>query len=107
MPRITESVFRDVLKEKLGDLWERGQTLFRNYGENLQWDVTNILMHASNKGKVSEVLALLEEHYTSFLQFQHPEIRGILKDAIIGRNPTDILFCKICEEVLELQPTAF
>lgn len=106
MPKVSESVFQNVLKEKLGDSWERSLTLFRNCGEHLGWGVTNVLMHAADKGKVSEVLDTIEEHYTSHLQYQHPEIRGTVGDRLLGVNPTERMFLKICQETLGLQPTA-
>lgn len=105
MPKMTEGVFNGVLKEKLGSSYERGLTLFRNCGENLGWDVTNVLMHAVDKGKVPEVFDIIEEHYTSHLQYQHPEIRGMVNGDFCV-NPTQVMFQQICKEILGLQPTA-
>ena len=106
MPKVTEGFFQNVLKDKLGDSYDRALTAFRNCGENLGWDVTNVLMHAVDKGKVSEVLSIIEGHYTSHLQYQHPEIRGTVGDRLLGANPTQAMFVKICQETLGLQPSA-
>ncbi len=106
MPRISEQQFRDILQSKLGTSWEHALTVFRNYGENLAYDVTNVLLHAADQGEVDEMLGILEEHYESHLQFQHPEIRGTVKDQLLGVNPTQTMFLRICQQTLRLQPTS-
>jgi hypothetical protein len=78
--------------------------VFHNCGENLAWDVTNVLMHAVDKGKVDEVLGILEEHYEKHLQFQHPDIRGTVEDRLLRVNPTEAVFLRICRNTLGLQP---
>lgn len=105
MPRIDEQLFQHLLQSKLGDSWDRALTVFRNYGENKSYDVTNVLLHASDKGKVEEVLEILEEHYNSHLQNQHPEIRGLVSDNLLGVNPTEDMFLRLCRHTLDLQST--
>ncbi len=99
---VSEQQFREVLEKNLGTSWDRALTVFRNYGNKLTYDVTNILMHAADQGKVDEVLGVLEEHYRSHLQYQHPEIRGTVKN--LGVNPTETMFLRICETTLGLKP---
>jgi hypothetical protein len=106
MLKVTESFFNDTLKTKLGGDYDRALTLFRNCGPNLGWDVTNVLMHAAEKGKVNEVLGMLEEHYENHLKFQHPDARGMIGKAAAGGNPTEALFLQICDETLGLKPAA-
>ncbi|TSC92371.1 MAG: hypothetical protein CEN89_736 [Candidatus Berkelbacteria bacterium Licking1014_7] len=104
MTKIDEQQFRDILQSKLGAAWDRAFTAFRNYGPNLGYDVTNVLLHAADQGKVDEVLGILEEHYQSHLQYQHPEIRGTVGDRLLGVNPTQAMFLRICQQTLGLQP---
>jgi len=106
MPKVSEQQFRDILQPKLGASWDRALTAFRNCGENLGYDVTNVLLHAADQGKVDEVLGTLEEHYQSHLSFQHPEIRGTVSDRLLGVNPTQAMFLRICQQTLGLQPTS-
>ena len=103
MAKINEQQFRDILQSKLGASWNRALTAFRNCGPNLGYDVTNVLLHAADQGKVEEVLGTLEEHYQSHLQFQHPEIRGTVGDRLLGVNPTQAMFLRLCQQTLELQ----
>ena len=70
----------------------------------MSYDVANVLLHAADQGKVEEILGLLEEHYKTHLQFQHPEIRGTVKDALLGVNPTQDVFLRLCRVNLKLQP---
>ncbi|MCX6813696.1 MAG: hypothetical protein NT078_00480 [Candidatus Azambacteria bacterium] len=71
----------------------------------MSYDVTNVFLHAVDKGKVEEVLETLEKHYESHLQFQHPNIRGTVSDNLLGVNPTEIMFLRLCRHTLDLQPT--
>ncbi|MBI2010886.1 MAG: hypothetical protein HYS89_01480 [Candidatus Colwellbacteria bacterium] len=103
MRRVTQKYFRELLREKLGRQWARAFRVFRNYGKNLGWDVTNVLLQAVDKGKVGEVLTILEEHYEDHLQYQHPDVRGLVAGDL-GVNLTQRMFVDICEKVLELQP---
>ena len=105
MSRVYEPLFQKMFQSKLGDSWDRALTIFRNYGENLSWDVSNVLLHASDQGKMDEVLGILEEHYNSHLQNQHPEIRGLVSDNLLGVNPTEDMFLRLCQNTLGLQPT--
>jgi len=104
MAKINEQQFRDILQSKLGVSWDRALTVFRNCGPNLGYDVTNVLLHATDQGKVDEVLDTIEKHYQSHLQYQHPEIRGTVSDRLLGVNPTQAMFLRICEQTLGLQP---
>ena len=101
--KVSEQQFSEVLQSRLGASWDRALTVFRNYGENLTYDVTNGLLHAADNGKVDDVLGILEEHYQSHLQFQHPEIRGTVEERLLGVNPTRTMFLRICQETLGLQ----
>ena len=102
MPRISEKGFSKLLQSKLGGSWNRALTAFHNYGENLAYDVTNVLLHAADQGKVAEVLDILEKHYQDRLLLLHPEIRG----TVIGINPTEAIFLRVCRDTLGLQPGA-
>ncbi len=97
-----EQQFRDALQSKLGASWDRAFSVFINFGPNLMYDVANVLLHADDQGKVSEVLNILEEHYESHLQFQHPDIRGTFSN--LGVNPTKEIFLRICQQTLGLRP---
>ncbi len=104
MSRVYEPQFQNLLQSKLGDAWDRALTVFHNYGEDMSWDVTNVLLHAVDKGKVKDVIGTLEKHYESHLQFQHPDIRGTVSDDF-GVNPTMAMFFNLCRHTLGLQPT--
>lgn len=100
---ITKKQFESCLKEKLGEHFKRALDIFEKYRERLSWDVTNVLLHACEKGKVEEVLHQLESHYEGHLQFQHPELWANVEDAVLGINDTELLFNKICVDTLQLQ----
>jgi len=102
--RVSEENFRELLQPKLTESWDRALLVFNNYGPNLSFDVANVLLHAAGQGNVDEILSLLEEHYEKHLQFQHPEIRGIVKDYLLNVNPTEEMFVRICTVNLKLQP---
>lgn len=104
---VTEAQFQDLLQSGIADLYPRALAIFRNYGPLLSFDVTNVLLHASDQGseKVERILQMLEEHYAKHLQSQHPEIRGTVEDRLLGVNKTQTLFLGICSDVLSLQPT--
>ncbi len=104
MVKINEQQFRDILQSKLGAAWDRALTAFRNCGPNLGYDVTNVLLHATNQGKVDKVLDIIEKHYQSHLQYQHPDIRGTIGDLLLGINPTQAMFIRICQQTLGLKP---
>ena len=105
MSKVNEQQFCEIFQSKLGDSWDRALTVFRNYGEILAYDVTNVLLHATDQGKADEVLGILEKHYESHLKFQHPEIRGTVEDSLLGVNPTQNMFLRICQQTLSLQPS--
>lgn len=104
VPSVNEKEFEEYLKTRLGSSWDRALEVFRNYGRNLTFDVTNVLMHAADQEKTEEVLEILERHYKSHLQYQHPEIKGTVRDNLLGTNPTEQMFLRICEYTLKLQP---
>ncbi|MEK7062192.1 MAG: hypothetical protein AAB940_00415 [Patescibacteria group bacterium] len=96
----TEKQFEEFFKLKLGEHYERALIVFTQYGKLLSWDVTNVLLHASDKGKVDDVLTELEEHWKEHLQFQHPEIRGTVESGLFGLNKTRTMFLQICQNIL-------
>lgn len=104
MIEVSEQVFRDVLESRLGEFWERALKVFHNFGPNTAYDVTNVITHAADQGKVEEVIRILEDHYERDLQFQHPEIRGTIEDRLLGVRPTQAMFLRICRDILGLQP---
>lgn len=97
--------FTELMQERLGELFERARSIFEKYGEMLSWDVTNVLLYAADKGKVDEVLEEMEKHWETHLQFQHPDIRGTVKSGMLGTNPTQEMFLKICRDILHIQPS--
>lgn len=99
---ISEEQFKQYLENKLGNHYQRALTVFKNYGDKLSWDIVNVLLHAADKQKTSEVLSILEKHWETHLQFQHPEIRGTVSG--LGGNPTQAMFIFICQDILKLQP---
>ncbi len=102
---VTEEKFADILQEKLGGSWEQALKIFHNYGILLSFDVANMLWWAVDKGKVDEVLEILERHWDDHLQYQHPDVRGLLADSL-GINRTQSTLLRICTDVLELEPAA-
>lgn len=103
--KITKDQFMELFKKKLGDLYERAEKTFGNFGVFSSWNITNVLAHASDQGreKTLEVLAILEKHFNDHLQFQHPEIRGTVCDSF-AFNKTDKMFLDVCQDVLKLEP---
>ncbi|MFC1710064.1 hypothetical protein ACFL0F_00180 [Patescibacteria group bacterium] len=103
----SEETFKEILEPMLGDTYERALKLFRDCGPNLSFDITNVLHIASSQGeeKLDEVLERLEKHYNEHLAYQHPEIRGCVRDNLLGGiNPTHAEFLRICSNVLGLEP---
>ena len=105
-PQANEEIFTEFLKEKLEDLWERALEVFNKYGPNLSFDVTNVIMHAIDQSKVEDILLILEEHYDEHLKFQHPDIRGTVSNRLLGVNPTESMFLRICQNILKLKTVA-
>ena len=103
MNPLSEKKFCEIMQPKLGGLFNRALDVFKNCGPNLGWDVANVLLRATDQGKVEVVLDIIEEHYRSHLSFQHPEIRGTVSN-LFGFNPTRETFVRICEKTLGLQP---
>ncbi len=101
---VSKVEFQNLLQSTLGDLWPRAESIFEKYGERLSFDVTNVLLHATEQEKTNNVLLVLEKHYEEHLQFQHPRIRGTVRDALLGVNPTENMFLGICQYTLGLQP---
>jgi len=102
---VSPEQFEEFLKEKLGEAFERARLVFDSYGPNTSLDVTNVIMHAVDKGKVDEVLTELEKHYNERISFQHPRIKGLVRDNLCGVNPTEAMFLRICTVILGLSPT--
>lgn len=103
---VSEESFEELLKPKLEESYVRALDLFNNCGPNISFDVTNVLYLASSQGKekLDEVLDRLEEHYEKHLYYQDPEIRGIVRDNLLDINPTEVVFLRICTDVLGLEP---
>ncbi len=102
---LNEEQFREALQAKLGGEYERALDLFGKCGRHLSFDVTNVLLHAADQGKVDEVLSAIQKHYVKHLQYQHPDIRGCVANWA-GVNPTEVVFREICEKTLGLEPHA-
>lgn len=64
------------LKERLGDQHERAVEVFETCGVILSLDVTTMLLHAVDQGKVPDVLSAIEKFIESDLKYQHPDARG-------------------------------
>ena len=97
---VNEQDFSAFLKEKLGDHYDRALKVFQDYGKSVSWDITNVLLHAVDKQKISEVLDTLEKHFKEIaLDRQHPDARGTYKGKTTG-----LMFMKICNDILELEP---
>jgi len=95
---ITEEDFRKALSQRLGASFDRALVIFRNYGEYRSADVTNSLIIAAKKGKVGEVVGVLEEHWDKDLQYEDPEIRGKFLN-------TEVMFIeRIYKGILSLEP---
>ncbi|HXF43881.1 MAG TPA: hypothetical protein VNK70_00140 [Candidatus Paceibacterota bacterium] len=98
-----------MLEVKLGEHYPKALELFDQYsdganGAELSFALTNALMHATDKGKVSEVLAEFERHWEKDLQFQHPDIRGTVGSLLAApMSHTDIVFKRIYEDILGLK----
>lgn len=102
---VSDEKFVQIFQDKLGQDYERALTIFRACGENISFNVTKVLLRAVDQGKVNEVLEELENHYSEHLQFQHPDIRGMVEDRLLRVNKTQIMFSRICNEILCLQST--
>jgi hypothetical protein len=103
LAEVSKERFCEELQSKLDGEYGRAFDLFTKCGRNLSFDVTNMLLHAADQGKVSEVLDIIEKQYETNLQFQHPDIRGRVRNWA-GMNLTEVAFRKIYEEVLRLKP---
>lgn len=100
--KITAEQFEQHVAKKIASQAEAGRArrIFSSYGPATAWDVTNVLMHAIDLGKLLEVLAILEKHFDDHLKFQHPEIKGRVVDGAV--NPTKVMFRSICTDTLKL-----
>lgn len=101
---VTKGMFKELLKSRLGDLYDEAETVFDDFGLFLSFDVANVLSHAADQGqdKVREVLVILKRHFDDHLAFQHPDIRGTVRDDF-GINETEVMFLDVCRRVLTLQ----
>ena len=102
---ITKERFEQLFKGKLGEYYDRALLIFEQYGKVLSWDVANVLLHAIDKGKIGDVLLELERHWEENLRFQHPDIRGKVKDQLLNINKTEMMFKRIFSIILQIQPT--
>jgi len=102
---ISEEIFEALLKNRLGQFWDRAHAVFHNYGRQMSHEITNILLHALDKEKVDDALTVLEQHFEKHLQYQHSEARGRVRDNLLGTNPTETMFFGIYTETLGLKPT--
>ena len=102
---VSEDRFREVLGVRLGQHLDRAVVILKNFGPRLSYDVTNVLFYAVDKGKVDEVLKILDEHWREYLGFQHPDIRGTVKD-LSGFNRTQTMFLGLYKDTLGLGSTA-
>ncbi len=96
---ISEADFKSFLEKKLGDNYLRALRVFGNYCPNMSYDVANVLLHACDKGKVVEVLEILEKHFEIHLSDQRPDDRGKVNPA-----PTAAMFESLCRKTLRLTP---
>lgn len=103
--KIYENQFCGFLQAQIPPAqWPQALKLFREYGVAWSYDVTNVLLHASEKCKIDQVLAALQKHYDEHVSFQHPDARGRVTDAL-GYDPTESLFKnKILVEILGMKP---
>lgn len=105
-PIVTSDEFSEVLQEGLGSDYDRAWEVAHKCGRFVTFDIMNALLHAIDKGKVTETLDAIEVHSKEHLAFQHPDIRGTVADAA-GHNPTKEMFRRIYEDVLGLDPTRY
>ncbi|MEK7641046.1 MAG: hypothetical protein AAB389_03560 [Patescibacteria group bacterium] len=96
--KITWVDFQSLLEKKLGDNYARALRVFENYYPNMGYDVANVLLHACDKGKVVEVLEILEKHFSDQLQHKHPDDRGR-----VNPTPTAAMFESLCSVTLGLK----
>jgi len=95
---ISEELFEDLLEDKLEEYYPRAITVLRNYGEYWSYDITNVLLHASNHlGDVSYTISEFEKHWEEYLRFQHPELCKLTRDGSIRVYKTDTMFIEICK----------
>ena len=101
---VTKGMFKELLKSRLGVLYDEAETVFDDFGLLLSFDVANVLLHAVDQGqdKVREVLAILKNHFEGHLRFQHPNIRGTVRNDL-RINETEVMFLDVCRRVLNLQ----
>lgn len=102
---IDEEEFRNLFLSKSQQHIDRAICVLNNFGPRFSYDVTNAMMHATDKGKEEEVLTILEKHWGNDLQFQHPDIRGVA-ESVLGENKTTRMFLAICRGTLALEPAA-
>jgi len=105
MCSIDPTKFEALIKNKLAqDEFERTLRLFGEYGEALNFDFANVLLHAIDQGpvQIKTVLDTLEEHLKEYLNYQHPDARGTVRDGL-GVNPTAEMFLSLCTNVLKLK----
>lgn len=102
MINITLDKFSEYFQEKLGDRFETAKRMREVYGDSLSFDLTNVLLHASDQDKIQEVLDILVAHANDHLLYQHPETRGQIANDV-GVNKTQEMFLNLCKNVLNLK----
>ena len=102
--QVDEKQFEQLVINKISpEFKEKASEVFKDYGQNLSFDVTNVLMHAIDQDKVGEVLKILEKHFSEHLQYQHPDIRGVRGETALK---TKLMFNSLCETTLGLKAHA-
>ncbi len=104
--RIDEETFEMFLRGRMDDAtWMRARFLFRNYGRSFRYMVTNIFLHALDKGKLDEVMPALEAYYERRLSHVHPDAREnlLLPD---GQNETTLVLERdVMDDILCIKRT--
>jgi len=75
---VSEKNFRKVLAKKIGpENLDWPVAVFQKCGPLLSWDIATLLLHAADQGRETfrYVVGVLEYHYETHLQYQHPESR--------------------------------
>lgn len=67
---ISEKMFEESLKKRLGGYYPRALEVFKNYGQFLSYDVASVILLATMRGKndVNTILDRLEAHWTGTLR---------------------------------------
>lgn len=107
---ITEEEFRVNLLDQLKvrePFRERAMEMFRGYGAVHRLKVSRAIHYAAEQKKLSPVLTMLEEHFQNVVRAQPPRQRGLLIDAQLRHNKTDIFFEDLWKNVLMVKADKF